>query len=188
MGRSPRIGTKIAWAVALLADCSAYSIAIVQDLRDSEAAKVFSTTEQPRDQNDDQNNSEYFADDITTSAGCSRHCHNIRSHRPSRSAILRGSGVSQGGGVHFAGVGPNVDEATKDIPRQAVRTDSVAEEDGFEPSVPLGREVLERSNISTRWVLFLGLRVRIRFPSGVSPNELALGTGDDGYRLRVSLT
>jgi hypothetical protein len=30
------------------------------------------------------------------------------------------------------------------------------EEDGFEPSVPLGREALERSNISTRWVLFSG--------------------------------
>jgi hypothetical protein len=37
-----------------------------------------------------------------------------------------------------------------------VRTDSPAEEDGFEPSVPLGREVLERSNISTRWVLLHG--------------------------------
>jgi len=31
--------------------------------------------------------------------------------------------------------------------------DSPLEEDGFEPSVPLGREVLERSNILTRWVL-----------------------------------
>ena len=34
--------------------------------------------------------------------------------------------------------------------------DSLVEEDGFEPSVPLGREVLERSNISTRWVLLRG--------------------------------
>jgi hypothetical protein len=34
--------------------------------------------------------------------------------------------------------------------------DSLLEEDGFEPSVPLGREVLERSNISTRWVLLQG--------------------------------
>src|SRR5712671_2140095 len=34
--------------------------------------------------------------------------------------------------------------------------DSPLEEDGFEPSVPLGREVLERSNISTRWVLLRG--------------------------------
>ena len=43
-----------------------------------------------------------------------------------------------------------------------------------------------------------GPRVRVRLspaesqwrtrPSGVSPNEPALGTGDDGYRLRVSLT
>jgi hypothetical protein len=31
-----------------------------------------------------------------------------------------------------------------------------AEEDGFEPSVPLRREVLERSNISTAGVLFRG--------------------------------
>ena len=54
--------------MALLADCSAYTIAIVQDLRDSEAAEVSSTTEQPRDQNDDQNNAEYSADDITTTA------------------------------------------------------------------------------------------------------------------------
>jgi hypothetical protein len=34
---------------------------------------------------------------------------------------------------------------------------------------PLGREVLERSNISTRWVLFQGgLRVRIRLPPAAS--------------------
>jgi hypothetical protein len=31
--------------------------------------------------------------------------------------------------------------------------DSPLEEDGFEPSVPPGREVLERWTISTRWVL-----------------------------------
>ena len=34
--------------------------------------------------------------------------------------------------------------------------DSPLEEDGFEPSVPLGRKVLERSNISTRRVLLHG--------------------------------
>ena len=33
---------------------------------------------------------------------------------------------------------------------------SLLEEDGFEPSVPLGREVLDRSNISTGWVLLHG--------------------------------
>jgi hypothetical protein len=50
--------------------------------------------------------------------------------------------------------------------------DSALEEDGFEPSVPLGREVLERSNISTRWVLFQGgLRVRIRLNPPVSLSD-----------------
>src|SRR5438132_13952995 len=41
-------------------------------------------------------------------------------------------------------------------PENRVRTYPPAEEDGFEPSVPLGREVLERSNISTGWVLLHG--------------------------------
>jgi len=35
-------------------------------------------------------------------------------------------------------------------------TDSLVEEDGFEPSVPLGREVLERLNISRGGSFFTG--------------------------------
>jgi hypothetical protein len=41
-------------------------------------------------------------------------------------------------------------------PRDQFVDDSALEEDGFEPSVPLGRKVLERSNISTRRVLLHG--------------------------------
>ncbi len=61
-------------------------------------------------------------------------------------------------------------------------TDSPLEEDGFEPSVPLGREVLERSNISTRWVLFQGgLRaVSLSDCGDRAPTRLVVGR--DGAR------
>ena|SRR6266404_4078268 len=84
-------------------------------------------------------------------------------------------------------------------PKIRFAPDSPLEEDGFEPSVPLGREVMERSNISTRWVLFQGgLRVRIRLPpaanlvrtwlSGANPIDDPRGISprqpQRGHRLR----
>jgi len=43
------------------------------------------------------------------------------------------------------------------LPKKArFARDSPLEEDGFEPPVPLGGEVLERSNTSTGWVLLQG--------------------------------
>src|ERR1700730_12701416 len=79
-------------------------------------------------------------------------------------------------------------DRTQDFQSQAVRRGLYAGGRRIRTLGPSRREVLERSNISTRWILFQGvLRVRIRRPPAASQQRTVPAVGFDGARPRFTL-